>query len=124
MRFWNTASGINDEGNPIQNGDIFDIKESLGRPAANATFIIADSGVDIKVRFNPTVTTYLPRPKGEYGYSGDYYDLLASGQSFTDTSMGTFIMTAAQTWTFKREFEIVEVEIVDLDSTSFTLIVS
>lgn len=121
---WNTASGLNDAGNRIDNGDIFLVKESLGHPAKNATFIVASSGINVRVRFNNRVTTYLPRPKGEYGYSGDYYDLLASGLSYTDSGVGSFTMAADSTWVFNDEFPIETVEIVDLDSTSFILIVS
>lgn len=121
---FNTATDANDNGTSIIANDIFKIEDSLGYPARHINIQVANSGTAVGIRFNPTVTVYPGRPSNEFGnpYSSTY-PMLASGNSFLDTSQNPIPIGTGTSYNIDREVLVKEVQITTL-GTSFTIIAS
>jgi len=119
---WDTGLDTNDDGNPITEGDIFEIKESLHRPGKNLQ-ITMDGAGSSSFRFNPRLTVYPRRPENEYNYASERYYFLASGMDMLTSGSAAVIIEAGESWALVGEMPVSEVELVT-HSGNFRLFVN
>ncbi len=126
IQTWDSSVDLNDNGGAIATGDIFRIKTSLHKVAKSLTIKVAEGseGDSIEIRLNPIVKLYLRRddlPSGPFLSS--FGDVVASEREIVDTSSGTIVIAAGETYTFNDEVQIDTLQLVD-KSADFTLTVS
>lgn len=120
---WQTNLDSNDDGNPITEGDIFEIQASLGRVAKNLQIEMLGGATSASFRVNPYVTIFPRRPANEFAPGSDFYDFVASGLTYQDTSVSAMILDAGETWELEGELPVRAVEVVTM-SGNFRLSVT
>lgn len=117
-QYWASTEN-NDEGNPIEAGDIFRIEESLGRPA-KYIWIEAATGTELSIRFNSQLTTYPMRdPMYNYPNKPD----LSSPVVSTDESLAAINIGSDEVWELDA-FPVSDIQIVTFYTGSFELFVA
>jgi len=123
---WQSSENA-DDATSIAAGDVFRIKDSLGKTAKTITFQITGAS-DLSIRLNSRQTIY-PRqysgPESPF-MNGDFYDNMAQGVEVLNYSSDAIIIggTATLDWTWNKEIAISDIEIVTWSTGTFQLIVS
>lgn len=122
---WDTAFDRNDSNLPVASGDIFEVADSLGRPARNLLVeVTGGAGTSVHLRLNPRVQTFPRRGENE-GFFNTHHLLVASGQTFIDTSIRPIVLDPGDSLSLREELPIREIEVATISgSPTFTVLVT
>src|SRR3990167_7204151 len=106
LQLWDTGEDLNDEGDPIGEGDIIRISDSLGRPSRELT--VTDNGGGSTFKVNSVISVYPRRLDNEMGIISATYDAVADGEETTDTGMPTITLASTDTIIIQGPIETLE----------------